>query len=86
MTVRPAELRALAGWVLVAITVTAGAVACGGDDQAIPPLPPELERFRDEPVQELTCAACHGPNGRAADTPLPDGLRSTPSDHPATSR
>lgn len=71
--------RRLSAWVGVLATAGALAVTCGGD---VPPVPEDLRRFEDEPVQEAGCAACHGPGGRAEDVPATGS--DLPMDHPDT--
>lgn len=71
--------RRLLGWVAVFLSAATLTATCTGDD---PPLPEELRRFEDEPVQEAGCASCHAPGGTAEDVPATG--TELPMDHPAT--
>lgn len=74
------DVSRLSGWLGVAGVLTAAVVACGGGQQGAPPLPSELRRLTDEPVQELACVSCHGPGGEAEDIPASPGM-DLPDDH-----
>lgn len=71
--------RRLLAWGAVLTSAVALSITCGRD---VPPLPEDLRRFEDEPVQEAGCATCHAPGGPAEDVPVIS--TELPTDHPAT--
>lgn len=71
--------RRLLAWGAVLASTAALGVTCGQD---VPPLPEDLRRFEDEPVQEAGCAACHAPGGQAEDVPATG--TELPMEHPPT--